>query len=165
MSIRHGLLALPAAGPRYGSRLRSDFEARPGGTRPLNIGQVCTTAGRLERDGMVARDDVDAAGRTLYALTETGRAEPRSRYERPVERAGRGPRPRAGPPGGSRPGCSSWSGSSSTRRPRCADWTTARPACTVSPAGRSHPRRSNPERERLVSSSTVDQRPVGAPRR
>ncbi|MFF7894676.1 PadR family transcriptional regulator [Streptomyces sp. NPDC007907] len=88
MSIRHGLLALLAAGPRYGSRLRTDFEARTGGTWPLNIGQVYTTLGRLERDGMVARDGVDAAGRTLYALTEAGRAELGSWYDRPVERAG-----------------------------------------------------------------------------
>lgn len=88
MSIRHGLLALLAAGPRYGSRLRTDFEARTGGTWPLNIGQVYTTLSRLERDGMVAHDDVDAAGRTLYALTESGRAELRAWYDRPVERPG-----------------------------------------------------------------------------
>ncbi|MGW0497382.1 PadR family transcriptional regulator [Streptomyces sp. NPDC003007] len=88
MSIRHGLLALLVAGPRYGSRLRTDFEARTGGTWPLNIGQVYTTLGRLERDGMVARDDVDAAGRTLYALTDAGRAELRAWYDHPVERTG-----------------------------------------------------------------------------
>ncbi|MFD5156532.1 PadR family transcriptional regulator [Streptomyces hawaiiensis] len=64
MSIRHGLLALLAAGPRYGSRLRTDFEARTGGTWPLNIGQVYTTLSRLER------------------------AELRAWYDRPVERAG-----------------------------------------------------------------------------
>ncbi|MEU2910363.1 PadR family transcriptional regulator [Streptomyces massasporeus] len=86
--MRHGLLALLAAGPRYGSRLRTDVETRTGGTWPLNIGQVYTTLGRLERDGMVAQDDVDAAGRTLYALTEAGRAELRAWYDRPVERAG-----------------------------------------------------------------------------
>ncbi|MFC9678717.1 PadR family transcriptional regulator [Streptomyces sp. NPDC056948] len=87
MSIRHGLLALLAAGPRYGSRLRTDFEARTGGTWPLNIGQVYTTLGRLERDGMVAQEGVDEAGRALYALTEAGRAELRAWYARPVERA------------------------------------------------------------------------------
>ncbi|GGX17311.1 PadR family transcriptional regulator [Streptomyces lomondensis] len=88
MSIRHGLLALLAAGPRYGARLRTDFETRTGGTWPLNIGQVYTTLGRLERDGMVVQDGVDEAGRALYTLTEAGRDELRSWYARPVERAG-----------------------------------------------------------------------------
>ncbi|MEV0174364.1 PadR family transcriptional regulator [Streptomyces sp. NPDC050803] len=87
MSIRHGLLALLERGPRYGSRLRTEFEARTGGAWPLNIGQVYTTLGRLERDGMVAQEGVDAAGRTLYALTGTGREELRDWFARPVERA------------------------------------------------------------------------------
>jgi len=88
MSIRHGLLVLLERGPRYGSRLRTEFEARTGGTWPLNIGQVYTTLGRLERDGMVAQDGEDAAGRVLYSLTEAGRAELRAWFARPVERAG-----------------------------------------------------------------------------
>ncbi|GAB2734720.1 PadR family transcriptional regulator [Streptomyces bullii] len=87
MSIRHGLLALLAGGPRYGSRLRTEFEARTGGTWPLNVGQVYTTLGRLERDGLVVQDGADQAGRALYALTEAGRAELRSWYARPVRRA------------------------------------------------------------------------------
>ncbi|MFI8188539.1 PadR family transcriptional regulator [Streptomyces sp. NPDC085946] len=87
MSIRHGLLALLADGPRYGSRLRTEFEARTAGTWPLNIGQVYTTLGRLERDGLVVRDGVDEAGHVLYALTGAGRAELRAWYARPVERA------------------------------------------------------------------------------
>ncbi|MFE5816028.1 PadR family transcriptional regulator [Streptomyces sp. NPDC056479] len=88
MSIRHGLLAILRAGPRYGSRLRTDFQARTGGTWPLNIGQVYTTLGRLQRDGMVVQDGTDEAGRVLYALTDAGRAELRAWFERPVERVG-----------------------------------------------------------------------------
>ena len=87
MSIRHGLLALLEQGPRYGSQLRTQFEARTGGTWPLNIGQVYTTLGRLERDGMVVQEGEDEAGRTLYALTEAGRAELGAWFARPVERA------------------------------------------------------------------------------
>jgi DNA-binding PadR family transcriptional regulator len=86
MSIRHGLLALLDPGPRYGSRLRTEFEVRTGGAWPLNIGQVYTTLGRLERDGMVARAGVDEAGRVLYALTEAGRAELRGWFAWPVAR-------------------------------------------------------------------------------
>lgn len=86
MSIRHGLLALLERGPRYGSQLRSEFESRTGSTWPLNVGQVYTTLARLERDGLVAPGGEDTAGHTLYAITDTGRAELREWYERPVDR-------------------------------------------------------------------------------
>ncbi|MFB7177628.1 PadR family transcriptional regulator [Streptomyces sp. NPDC056257] len=87
MSIRHGLLALLERGPRYGSQLRTEFESRTGSTWPLNVGQVYTTLARLERDGLVAPDGEDAAGHTLYAITDSGRTELRQWYERPVDRA------------------------------------------------------------------------------
>jgi DNA-binding PadR family transcriptional regulator len=86
MSIRHGLLALLERGPRYGSRLRTEFEARTGATWPLNVGQVYTTLGRLERDGLVVQEGVDEAGHVLYALTDAGRSELRAWFARPVER-------------------------------------------------------------------------------
>ncbi|KOU67693.1 PadR family transcriptional regulator [Streptomyces sp. NPDC060334] len=87
MSIRHGLLALLERGPRYGSQLRTEFESRTGSTWPLNVGQVYTTLARLERDGLVAPGGEDPAGHTLYAITDTGRAELHEWYERPVDRA------------------------------------------------------------------------------
>ncbi|WP_329196568.1 MULTISPECIES: PadR family transcriptional regulator [unclassified Streptomyces] len=86
MSIRHGLLALLERGPRYGSQLRTEFESRTGSTWPLNVGQVYTTLARLERDGLVAPGGEDPAGHTLYAITDTGRAELHQWYERPVDR-------------------------------------------------------------------------------
>ncbi|MER6627416.1 helix-turn-helix transcriptional regulator [Streptomyces sp. NPDC000987] len=88
MSTRHGLLALLARGPRHGSRLRAEFEARTGGAWPLGVGQVRTALARLERDGAVVQEGVDEAGHALYALTEAGRAELRAWFARPVERAG-----------------------------------------------------------------------------
>jgi DNA-binding PadR family transcriptional regulator len=87
MSIRHGLLALLERGPRYGSRLRTEFESRTGSTWPLNVGQVYTTLSRLERDGMVAQDGEDDAGHPLYSITEDGRTELRSWFETPVDRS------------------------------------------------------------------------------
>jgi hypothetical protein len=48
MSIRHGLLALLAQGPRYGYQLRAEFEASTGATWPLNIGQVYSTLRTLQ---------------------------------------------------------------------------------------------------------------------
>ncbi|MDH6575549.1 PadR family transcriptional regulator [Kitasatospora sp. MAP5-34] len=86
MSIRHGLLALLDQGPRYGYQLRTEFEARTGATWPLNVGQVYTTLGRLERDGLVAPHGEDEDGHLFYAVTEAGRAELRSWFETPVPR-------------------------------------------------------------------------------
>jgi len=57
MSIRHALLALLSEGPKYGLRLREEFEERTGEVWPLNVGQVYTTLQRLERDGLVESDD------------------------------------------------------------------------------------------------------------
>ena len=59
MSVRHALLALLSEGPKYGLRLREEFEAGTGEVWPLNIGQVYTTLQRLERDGLVESDGDD----------------------------------------------------------------------------------------------------------
>jgi len=86
MSIRHGLLALLEQGPRYGYQLRTEFEARTGATWPLNVGQVYTTLGRLERDGLVRPDGEDGEGHVFYAITEPGREELRAWFVSPVRR-------------------------------------------------------------------------------
>jgi DNA-binding PadR family transcriptional regulator len=57
MSVRHALLALLSEGPKYGLRLREEFEAGTGEVWPLNIGQVYTTLQRLERDELIQSDD------------------------------------------------------------------------------------------------------------
>jgi DNA-binding PadR family transcriptional regulator len=75
--MRYPFLALLAAGPAHGYELRQAFEERFGGLLPpINAGQIYTTLGRLERDGLVAGDDVAQNGRPnkrVYALTEDGR--------------------------------------------------------------------------------------------
>lgn len=74
MSIRQGLLALLSEQPMYGARLRAEFERRTAGTWPLNVGQVYTTLGRLQRDGLVEADgEPDDEGRITYRLTADGR--------------------------------------------------------------------------------------------
>jgi DNA-binding PadR family transcriptional regulator len=89
MSIRQGILAMLADGPRHGYQLRVDFEERTGSTWPLNVGQVYTTLSRLERDGMVvAVDDVDD-NQKRYALTDQGRAELTHWFGTPVHREDR----------------------------------------------------------------------------
>jgi len=87
MSVRQGLLCLLTDGSMYGLRLRSEFEARTGGTWPLNVGQVYTTLARLERDGLVESvGSPDDEGRILYALTPDGRAAAEAWWRTPVAR-------------------------------------------------------------------------------
>jgi DNA-binding PadR family transcriptional regulator len=87
MSVKQGLLALLAEEPMYGARLRSEFEARTGGTWPLNVGQVYTTLSRLERDGLVEPvGGADDEGRIAYRLTDQGRAEIEAWWRTPVDR-------------------------------------------------------------------------------
>ncbi len=85
MSVRHSLLALLDRGPMHGYGLKTEFEAATGDVWPLNVGQVYTTLGRLERDGLVTAE-ADADGQKVYGITEAGRDELRRWFETPVER-------------------------------------------------------------------------------
>ena len=76
MSVRHALLALLSAGPRYGMQLRDEYEATTGDVWPLNVGQVYTTLQRLERDGLVESDDAGEDERQKrFRITVRGEAE------------------------------------------------------------------------------------------
>jgi DNA-binding PadR family transcriptional regulator len=86
MSVKLALLSLLEEGPKYGNRLRSEFEERTGSTWPLNVGQVYTTLSRLERDGLVEAAGDDDQGRPVYALTGTGREAVAAWFGTPVER-------------------------------------------------------------------------------
>ncbi|RJK94908.1 PadR family transcriptional regulator [Vallicoccus soli] len=86
MSVRRGLLALLAEGPRYGYQLRAEFEARTGATWPLNVGQVYSTLSRLERDGLVEPAGESEEGQVFYAITPSGRDDVAAWFAAPVER-------------------------------------------------------------------------------
>lgn len=86
MSVRQSLLALLDLQPMYGYQLRSEFESRTGSTWPLNIGQVYTTLGRLQRDGLVVVDSGGDEGHTTYAITDAGREDVRKWFATPVGR-------------------------------------------------------------------------------
>lgn len=73
MPIRHALLALLGEAPAHGYQLKQAFESRTGGSWELNIGQVYSTLRRLERDGLVAAEDLDD-DRIVHHLTDAGRA-------------------------------------------------------------------------------------------
>ena len=88
MSIKLGLMALLDEEPMYGARLKAEFETRTGGTWPLNVGQVYTTVGRLERDGLVEpAGPADEEGRIRYRLTAAGTAEVARWWADPVNRS------------------------------------------------------------------------------
>jgi DNA-binding PadR family transcriptional regulator len=76
MSVRHALLALLSEGPKYGLQLREEFEARTGEVWPLNVGQVYTTLGRLERDGLVESEGTgDDGPQKGFRITADGAQE------------------------------------------------------------------------------------------
>ncbi|MGH2882477.1 MAG: PadR family transcriptional regulator, partial [Solirubrobacteraceae bacterium] len=79
MSVRHALLALLSAGPKYGLQLREEFEANTGQVWPLNVGQVYTTLQRLERDGLVLAlgdgEEAEPGPQKAYRITEAGSVE------------------------------------------------------------------------------------------
>jgi DNA-binding PadR family transcriptional regulator len=85
VSVRHSLLALLADGPMHGYGLKTEFEAATGDVWPLNVGQVYTTLGRLERDGLVVAE-ADADGQKVYQITDAGRGELRLWFDTPVPR-------------------------------------------------------------------------------
>jgi DNA-binding PadR family transcriptional regulator len=69
----------------HGYGLKTEFEAATGDVRPLNLGQVYTTLGRLERDGLVTVE-TEADGQKVYEITEAGHDELRRWFETPVPR-------------------------------------------------------------------------------
>lgn len=85
MSVRRSLLAILDQGPCYGYQLRAEFERRTGATWPLNVGQIYNTLDRLERDGLVAKDAVDAHGHVYWRITDAGVADVRRWLTHPVE--------------------------------------------------------------------------------
>jgi DNA-binding PadR family transcriptional regulator len=85
--LKYLLLALLARAPQHGYELKQAFEEMLGGTWLLNIGQVYTTLGRLEEDGLIeptlVRQDL-LPDRKVYSLTQLGEKELRRWLEEPV---------------------------------------------------------------------------------
>lgn len=89
MTVRHGLVALLAERPMGVYELRKQFDARTGGTWPLNIGQVYTTIQRLVRDGLVEQvpQDYGVGEAEPYRLTEAGYLDAEEWWRKPVDRS------------------------------------------------------------------------------
>ena len=84
MTVRNSLLAILAEGPTHGYGLKSTFEGSTAGTWPLNVGQVYTTLGRLERDGLVKPQGTGDGVRQTWRITKTGRTTLEEWYRTPV---------------------------------------------------------------------------------
>jgi DNA-binding PadR family transcriptional regulator len=73
--LKFVLLGLLGRQRRHGYELRAAFDELTGGTWPVNEGQVYSTLGRLERDGLVRAAVVEQEllpNRRVYELTAEG---------------------------------------------------------------------------------------------
>jgi DNA-binding PadR family transcriptional regulator len=87
VSVGMSILAILEGQPMYGLQLRNEFETRTGWVWPLNVGQVYTTLGRLERDGFVeSRPEGGREGQKVYEVTEAGRERLASWFGDPTGR-------------------------------------------------------------------------------
>ncbi len=78
MSTGHVLMGLLAAGGRHGYDLKKAHDERFVGARPLAFGQVYATLERLQKKGFIEAveiERVDGPDRTVYRLTDAGRAD------------------------------------------------------------------------------------------
>jgi len=76
--LKYLLLGLLAQRPRHGYELKRAFEELLGGTWMLNIGQIYTTLGRMEEEGLVTPEVVEQEllpDRKVFSITELGRKE------------------------------------------------------------------------------------------
>ncbi|TWD80115.1 DNA-binding PadR family transcriptional regulator [Kribbella amoyensis] len=76
MATAELILGLLSGGPAHGYDVKRGHDAWFPDSRPLAFGQVYTTLGRLERDGLVEVVEKTSAGgpdRTVYAITTKGR--------------------------------------------------------------------------------------------
>ncbi len=83
MSIPNTILALLSDRPAHGYALKTRFESSTAESWPLNVGQVYSTLGRLERDGLVepkSNRDNDQ----IWKITAAGRKALNRWFETPV---------------------------------------------------------------------------------
>ncbi|MFC1412617.1 PadR family transcriptional regulator [Streptacidiphilus sp. N1-12] len=88
MTVPFALLGLLEREPSHGYDLKRDYDTYFGRGKPLLIGQVYSTLGRLARDGKVVVGPAEpGAGpdRKRYVITDTGATEVDTWLKEPVE--------------------------------------------------------------------------------
>ena len=83
MSIPHTILALLSDKPAHGYALKTRFEQSTAESWPLNVGQVYTTLGRLERDGLVSPKS-SKNDEQIWKITTAGQKALDHWFESPV---------------------------------------------------------------------------------
>lgn len=83
MSIPNTILALLADKPAHGYALKTRFENSTAEAWPLNVGQVYTTLGRLERDGLV-KTKPNKDDEQIWKITAAGRKSLEEWFQTPV---------------------------------------------------------------------------------
>ena len=85
--LRYALLGLLARQPSHGYDLKNEIEHSLGDNWDINFGQIYTTLGRLERDGLIsaAERTSDARGKKVYGIMPAGRAELEAWLNRTIE--------------------------------------------------------------------------------
>jgi DNA-binding PadR family transcriptional regulator len=87
--FKHGVLALLDGQARHGYEIKTTLETQTGGLWAVNVGQVYATVQRLVRDGLVEElEDVDSEGRTIYRITDGGKAQLERWYATPIGATG-----------------------------------------------------------------------------
>jgi DNA-binding PadR family transcriptional regulator len=88
MSVRMTLLGLLEREPSHGYDLKRDYDTVFGRGRPLPVGQLYATLGRLVRDGQAVAGPAEPGGgpeRKPYAITGAGQAEVEEWLAKPAE--------------------------------------------------------------------------------
>ncbi|HTS95933.1 MAG TPA: PadR family transcriptional regulator [Streptosporangiaceae bacterium] len=88
MSVRMALLGLLEREPSHGYDLKRDYDAVFGRGKPLPVGQLYATLGRLVRDGKAVAGPAEPGGgpeRKPYAITGAGAAEVQAWLAQPAE--------------------------------------------------------------------------------
>ncbi|MCJ7533697.1 MAG: PadR family transcriptional regulator [Anaerolineales bacterium] len=88
--LPHALIGLLARQPLHGYDLKNRLEQALGGNWEINFGQIYTTLGRLERDGLITpgAEVEDGRGKKTYEITDLGRRELETWLAKPVEKGG-----------------------------------------------------------------------------
>jgi DNA-binding PadR family transcriptional regulator len=86
--LRFALLGLLVCQPLHGYDLKNKLERALGGNWEINFGQIYTTLGRLERDGLISAgtEAEDGRGKKTYEITDLGRNELETWLDQSVEK-------------------------------------------------------------------------------
>ena len=75
MSVKHLFLAILSQKDMYGYEIKSNYDRALAIAQMLNLGQIYSTIGRLERDEYISQIENTDVDKKVYSITDKGRAE------------------------------------------------------------------------------------------